>query len=160
MGLGPELVDPEIDVHEAVRPDSVDSAGAFALDRDKAAVEQSLQVLGHGRPADRQSICKFIHRLRLPPQLLQEVPPVRIGNSLENILGHGLKLRQTPSPGKSGMHRLGSTLVVQKPSFPMHVTPKTGLIGMMGIISSCPEPGLRRATGISGSFRSRSWELP
>lgn len=90
---GPELIDPEIDVHEAVSTDSVNPAGALILYRYQATVEQRLQMLGHGRAADWQAARKLIDRLGLPSQLLQKVPPVRIGDSVEHIVGHTTKLR-------------------------------------------------------------------
>jgi len=107
------LVDPKIDVHEAVRPDSVNTACAAAFRGDEAAVQKCPEVLTHGRAADRQPCSQFIDRLRPAPQLFQKVSPVGIGDGLESVNGHRFKVCETDFPGKS-LISAGTALIISR----------------------------------------------
>lgn len=89
---GPELVDPQIEMHEAVGADRVDAPRALAGHRHQLAVEQRLQMLGDGWAADVETIGQLVDGPRLAAQFLEQVAPVGIGDGLESIHGHAVKL--------------------------------------------------------------------
>jgi len=165
ISSGPELVDPKVEVHEALGSHGVDPARPLIGNRYQLAVEKCLEMLRDRWPADRQAFCQFIDRPWLAPQLLKEITPVRISNGLESIHGHGCKLDKRIRPGKSfvctanGLVLLGRKLI--KSAEPWMAESIPGAHDDIDLqrdqFMKSPAFLPRRAAGISGSCRSRSW---
>ena len=103
---GPELIQPQIELVETAAVDRVDAFRPFGGDGNEIAVQQRLEMLRYGGPADRQALRQFVDRFRCAAQLFQQVTPVRIRDGCEGVHGrHGRKLRQTPKSGKSIVRR-------------------------------------------------------
>lgn len=98
---GPELIDPQVEVHEAIVPDRVDPPGSLIFHCHELAFEQRLEVLRDRRSADGQTFRQLVDRAWLAAQFFEKIAPVGIGNGLKSIHGHAGKLNKTIQTGKS-----------------------------------------------------------
>ena len=75
----PKAFEPPAQLGEAFAANRIDSADPFTPFLDKPGLLQSLEMLRHGRPGDRQSGCKRIDGKRSSAQPLEYFKAGRIG---------------------------------------------------------------------------------
>ena len=81
--LGPELIEPGPELAEPFRVDLVDVPSALRLVDHEPRVLQDLEVLRHGRPADRQLARELADRARRAREPLEDLAPGRVGEGRE-----------------------------------------------------------------------------
>src|SRR6186713_858444 len=97
----PELIEPEVELHEACCRYRVDTLCTLRLYVDQAGVKQDSQMLRHGWARHRQTGGKLADCFRTPAQLLEEIATVRVRNRHEGVgEGHWFFVRQDGLRGK------------------------------------------------------------
>ena len=85
----PVRLEPLVEPLERQRLDAVDAALRSHPARDEARVPQHLQVLGHRRLAHREGVDQVADAALRRAQLVEDLPPGRLGKHGERVCGHG-----------------------------------------------------------------------
>jgi hypothetical protein len=84
QGCGPEVVDPPAELIQAFGVETVDVAGAGAVEVHESGVEKNLQMLGNGRPGHGEVARELGDGARVLPETVEDGPSVRLSNRVED----------------------------------------------------------------------------